>query len=150
MLELVLILAVAAYVLVRLDARGPGDPAFRSGGSAADAIRRAALDPSPRLHIAGTEQAALARRGCVRGFGVDPDAVHDLRIYAHCGPLASFPPPLALLLHALHAESCVLGAEAAALLFRGRLLAADEALYFALVGTPPAPRVIAFVDRRHR
>ncbi len=102
-----------------------------------------------RLWIEGTERLRLRSTGFLAAFGLDARRIHDIRVYEQGGALASFPARLITLLFDLYMHGAVRGADAMALLYHGRPLGEDEALYFALVDLPPEPTVVAFIDRRH-
>ena len=146
MLELLLLFGIIAFIISR--ATGHDASSFGADSPASQPPRWAPLGSLQRLTIADTDRPYLTNAGFVRAFGLDPRDVRDIRMYARHGPLESFPAALAALLLALHREGCVVGAETAALLFRGRALGKGEALYFALTVAQPMPRVIAFVDKR--
>ena len=143
MLEL-LLLGVLAYLIAKWSVHE---------ASAAHVPERPERGPDPPaplgvLQIADTQRPQLASPAFVRAFGLDPRDVRDIRMYARGGPLETFPAALAALLFELHREGCVVGAESAALLFRGRPLQDGEALYFALTAARPMPRVVAFLDKQ--
>ncbi len=151
MLELLLFFALALYLISRATARDAAPPGAADAPAESAPLRTAAgplLGSLQRLTIADTDRPRLASAAFVRAFGLDPRDVRDIRIYARGGPLESFPAALAALLHALHREGCVVGAETTAVLFRGRALGESEALYFALTVAQPMPRVVAFLDKR--
>lgn len=101
-----------------------------------------------RLWIEGTERPMVRDVAPVRAAGLDLRTLHDLRVYEHDGALDGFPTHLIALLFHLYRNGAVRGCDAMALLFHGRALAADEAVYFALVDVPPEPSVVAFIGRR--
>ncbi|HSD53266.1 MAG TPA: hypothetical protein VLC47_03840 [Burkholderiales bacterium] len=147
MLELLLLLGALAYLIAKWSVHDAG---------ATHVPVRPQRDPDPpaplgvlqRLTIADTQRPQLASAAFVRAFGLDPRDVRDIRMYARGGPLETFPAALTTLLFELHREGCVVGAETAALLFRGRPLQDGEALYFALTTARPMPRVVAFLDKQ--
>jgi hypothetical protein len=149
MLELLLILGVVVYLASQIDrAREPGpfgvDASLRATPAGVPAV---ALGEQQRLTIADTQRPLVRNAEFVRAYGLDPRAVRDIRVYVRAGALDTLPPALATLLLELHREGCVLGAETAALLFRGRALGRGEALFFALTAAQPMPRVVAFLGK---
>lgn len=149
MLELLLILAVLVYVVSKLEARRfqQADARFRLEGIA--------LGPKPspeprtilRLSIEGTERPFLRSTAFVKGFGVNPQSVQDIRIYAQFGGVEHFPAAMTAALHDLYRRGSALGSDIMQVLFHGRTLRDGEAVYFALLEATPEPRVVAFVDR---
>ena len=146
MLELLLLLGVLAYLIAKWSVHD-------AGAAHVPVPERGPDPPAPfgvvqRLTIADTQRPQLASAAFVRAFGLDPRDVRDIRMYARGGPLETFPAALAALLFELHREGCVVGAESAALLFRGRPLQDGDAQYFALTAPQPMPRVVAFLDKQ--
>jgi hypothetical protein len=153
MLELILILAVVVYLVSKLDAHHLEQARNESG--AAVARDRTPVAPAParprlRLTIEGTQRPQLRSMGFVKGFGVNPRALQDLRVYAHFGNLEQFPEAVVSMLRDLYEKGTAVGADVTALLFHGRGLREGEAVYFALVDAAPEPRVVAFVDKLRR
>ncbi len=147
MLELVLIVGVFICVAAALGAwpRQRASPRSEPVSTAASpgGPRRARL----RLSIGGTQRAYLRNKQFVTGFGVDPQAVADIRIYAHFGRREDFPKAIVSLLMHLYERGCAVGADVMGVLFHDRALKEGEAIYFALVAATPQPRVVAFVDK---
>lgn len=137
--ELLLLLAAMAYLAWKPKAEQASLPATAATRAVAPL----------RLSIADTERPPLPSHHFVTGFGLNPNDVRDIRVYARRGTLDGFPAAPAALLRELHDEGCALGLETTALLFRGRALGDGEALYFALLAARPAPRIVAFVDKWH-
>jgi hypothetical protein len=153
MLELILILAVVVYLVSKLDARHFEQARNENGVPAAREQTRAQPElarPRLRLSIEGTQRPLLRSTGFVKGFGVNPLALQDLRVYAHFGSLEQFPATIVSMLRDLYEKGTAVGTEITALLFHGRGLREGEAIYFALVDAAPEPRIVAFVDRLHR
>lgn len=150
MLELILILAVVVYLVSKLDAHH-FEQARQEPMGAAKAVSAAALAEEPRpvmrLTIDGTQRPYLRNTGFVKGFGVNPKLVHDIRVYTHFGKFEHFPVALASMLTDLYDRGCAVGTEMMGLLFHGRGLKEGEAVYFALVEASPEPRIVAFIDR---
>jgi hypothetical protein len=148
-LELLLILAVLVYLVSRLDAHHlerPNTvfgPASRPGATSLPPERRPAL----RLAIEGTQRPYFRSNAFVKGFGVNPQLVQDIRIYSHFGAVENFPAAVVALLQDLYLRGGALGSEVMELLFHGRTLREGEAVYFALLDAKPEPRVVAFVDK---
>jgi hypothetical protein len=153
MLELILILAVVVYLVSKLDAH-PLEQARAQHG--VPLLGRSAARPAPtarpamRLQIEGTQRPLLRSTKFVKGFGVNPQALQDLRIYAHLGGLEQFPELIAGMLRELYERGTAVGTDMMELLFHGRSLREGEAVYFALVDAAPEPRVVAFVDKLRR
>jgi hypothetical protein len=149
MLELLLILAVVVYLVSKLD-KHHFEQASTQAGLRTTADERKPEDaprPSLRLSIEGTQRPYLRSTGFVKGFGVNPKSVQDIRVYARFGALEHFPSAIVALLQDLYQRGTAVGSEMMELLFHGRALKEGEAIYFALVDAAPEPRVIAFVDR---
>jgi hypothetical protein len=83
----------------------------------------------------------------VKGFGVNPKSVQDIRIYSRFGVLEQFPAAMVAVLQELYMKGTAVGTDIMELLFHGRALKEGEAVYFALIEAKPEPRVVAFVDR---
>jgi len=83
----------------------------------------------------------------VKGFGVNPQSVQDIRVYAHFGAVEHFPSAIVALLQDLYQRGTAVGSEMMELLFHGRALKEGEAIYFTLIEAAPEPRVVAFIDR---
>jgi hypothetical protein len=153
MLELILILAVVVYLVSKLDARHFEQArADQVQDARADAAARPAAPPRPamRLQIEGTQRPLLRSTGFVKGFGVNPLTLQDIRVYTHFGKLEQFPETIAAMLRDLYERGTAVGIDMMELLFHGRGLREGEAVYFALVDAAPEPRVVAFVDKlRH-
>jgi hypothetical protein len=153
MLELILILAVVVYLVSKLDARHLEEArADQSVESRQTLQARPAPQarPAMRLQIEGTQRPFLRSTKFVKGFGVNPQALQDLRIYAHFGSLEQFPDAIAAMLRDLYERGTAVGTDMMELLFHGRSLREGEAVYFALVDAAPEPRVVAFVDKLRR
>jgi hypothetical protein len=149
MLELLLILAVVVYLVSKLD-KHHFEQASTQAGLRTTADERKLEDaprPTLRLSIEGTQRPYLRSTGFVKGFGVNPKAVQDIRVYARFGALEHFPSAIVALLQDLYQRGTAVGSDMMELLFHGRALKEGEAVYFALVDAAPEPRVIAFVDR---
>ncbi len=149
MLELLLILAVVVYLVSRLDAHHLEQTNARPASDAKPAATAARPEPRPalRLAIEGTQRPYFRSNKFVKGFGVNPQLVHDIRVYSRFGALEHFPTAVVHLLHDLYLRGGALGAEIMEMLFHGRALKEGEAVYFALLDGRPGPRVVAFVDK---
>jgi len=150
MLELLCILVVVAYVL--LERRWKNSGLFRpqKSDTSTPAPASPVADAAPaklQLSIAGTQRAHLRDKAFVKGFGVQPQTVHDIRTFSHFGRLEDFPVTVVARLRELYDRGCAVGTDVMGLLCHGRGLRQGEALYFALVEAKPEPRVVAFVDR---
>ena len=148
MLELLLILVVAVYLVSKLDAQHfqQANARYRLASNAPGAAR---TEPRPpiRLAIEGTQRPQLRSNRFVKGFGVNPSLVQDIRIYTRFGALEQFPAAVTALLQDLYMRGSAVGSEVMELLFHGRALKEGEAVYFALIESKPEPRVVAFVDK---
>jgi hypothetical protein len=149
MFELFCILAIAVYLASKLDmadfARARAQAGLarirpRNSKSPEDA-------PTPRLAIEGTQRPRFRNTGFVKAFGVNPRAVHDIRIYAHFGGVEQFPAAVRKLLVESYEHGAAVGSEIMGVLCHGRGLKEGEAIYFTLVDARPEPRVVAFVDK---
>ncbi len=150
MLELILLAAVMVFIVSRLDARHFEEAKSQWGlgrAPAAEQPAAAGTPPRPRLAIEGTQRPGIANPGFVKGYGVNPQRVADLRVYAHLGRFEQFPDAVREALAELHRSGQALGTGVMELMFHGRRLAEGEAVYFALVEDGADPRVVAFVDR---
>lgn len=149
MLELLLILAVVVYLVSKLDKHHFEQASSQAGLRQPPGERKPAEAPRPtlRLAIEGTQRPYLRSTGFVKGFGVNPQSVQDIRVYAHFGAVEHFPSAIVALLQDLYQRGTAVGSEMMEVLFHGRALKEGEAIYFALIDATPEPRVIAFVDR---
>jgi hypothetical protein len=104
--------------------------------------------PLPALAIAGTERAGHDAHGFVKGFGLDPASLKDLRVF-RADSLGGLPEATAAMLAELHRAGRARGSDIMELIHFGRPLGGDQAVYFALVqpGAAAEPQVVAFVDR---
>ena len=153
MLELILILAVVVYLVSKLDSRHFEQARAEHGMQPPEAAeRKRELPPRPamRLHIEGTQRPLLRSTKFVKGFGVNPQNLQDIRVYAHFGSLEQFPELITAMLRDLYERGTAVGTDMMELLFHGRSLREGEAVYFALVDAAPEPRVVAFVDKLRR
>jgi hypothetical protein len=113
-------------------------------------VQLAPVDPSEhRLNIAGTELVPVSQRGFVRGFGLRPERLIELRSYAGAGDISSFPEHVSGCLRLQYREGLAYGVETMQLVCQGGELMEGQALYFALVSTGPVeyPPIIVFVDK---
>jgi len=153
MLELILILAVVVYLVSKLDSHHFEQARNETGAPRAGERAATQADlarPRLRLSIEGTQRPLLRSTGFVKGFGVNPLALQDLRVFTHLGGLEQVPATIVSMLRDLYEKGTAVGTEITALLFHGRGLREGEAVYFALVDAAPEPRIVAFVDRLHR
>jgi hypothetical protein len=153
MLELILILAVVVYLVSKLDARHFERARADQGMEPPEpAANRPVQPPRPamRLQIEGTQRPLLRSTKFVKGFGVNPQTLQDIRVYAHFGSLEQFPELITAMLRDLYDRGTAVGTDMMELLFHGRGLREGEAVYFALVDAAPEPRVVAFVDKLRR
>ena len=100
MLELLLILAVVVYLVSKLDKHHFEQASSQAGLRQKPADRKAEDAPRPtlRLAIEGTQRPFLRSTGFVKGFGVNPQSVQDIRVYAHFGAVDRFPSAIVALL----------------------------------------------------
>jgi len=87
--------------------------------------------------------------GFVKAFGIPPSDVSDLRYFSAANAsLDSLPERVRECLARSYQSGFARGLEVPAMLDGSRALAADEALYFALVQRPKVPPfIVAFVDK---
>jgi hypothetical protein len=149
MLELFCILAVAVYLVSKLDMTHFAQARAQVGlaSMASSTSTRSENPAAPRLAIEGTQRPRFRSTKFVKAFGVNPRAVHDIRIYAHFGGLEQFPAAISKLLAEIYAHGAAVGTEIMGLLCHGRGLKEGEAIYFALVDSRPEPRIVAFIDK---
>jgi hypothetical protein len=148
-LELLLILAVVVYLVSKLDAHHLEQPNswFGPGTKPGAVPLRPEQRPALRLAIEGTQRPYFRSNKFVKGFGVNPQLVQDIRVYSRLGAVENFPAAVAHLLQELYLRGGALGSEVMEMLFHGRALKEGEAVYFALLDAKPEPRVVAFVDK---
>ena len=149
MLEVLLIVGVMVYIVWKLDSHHfeQVQALWREDPASREANRNPASPPRPRLAIEGTQRPVIRDKKFVKGFGVSPLAVQDMRVYACMGRFDQFPESMQSFLRDLHDAGSAVGAGIMELLFHGRQLAASEAVYFALVQSGHEPRVVTFIDR---
>lgn len=149
MLEILLILGVMVYIVWKLESHHFERARSTWGTAVAEPEQPAApsAPPKPRLAIEGTQRPLIRDKKFVKGFGVNPVAVHDLRVYACMGRFEQFPETVRAFIADLHAAGCAVGTGIMELMFHGRPLDEGEAVYFALVEAGDEPRVVTFVDR---
>ncbi len=149
MLELLLVLAVVVFLVSKLDKHHfeqASAQAAQRAGSAGEQPAAAARF-TLRLSIEGTQRPYLRSTGFVKGFGLNPKTVQDIRVYTRLGALEHFPAAIADLLRDLYQRGTAVGADLMEVLYHGRALKEGEAIYFTLIDSTPEPRVVAFVDR---
>lgn len=151
MLELLCLFAMlVAFKIYPLD-KGQARESARADDRDGQDEQRTLLQPRMHMVIEGTQRFALERRGVVHGFGIDPRAVLDLRVFHGAGVLDELPATVADTVRTLHASGGALGADIVDLLFHARALKHDEAVYFALVRSAAGnARVVTFLDRLHQ
>jgi len=149
MLEILLILGVMVYIVWKLDSHHfeQVQALWREDATRSECPHAEAPLPRPRLAIEGTQRPFIRNKQFVKGFGVNPVTVQDMRVYACMGCFDQFPESMQSFLRDLHDTGSALGAGIMELLFHGRRLGAGEAVYFALVQSGTEPRVVTFVDR---
>jgi len=147
MLEILLILGVMVYIVWRLDSHHFEQVQALWRDEPAPEPSAVAAPPRPRLAIEGTHRPLIRDKKFVKGFGVNPLAVQDLRVYASTGGFEQFPASVQSFLRDLHDAGAAVGSGIMEVLFHGRPLGDNEAVYFALVESAAEPRVVTFVDR---
>jgi hypothetical protein len=149
MLEVLLIVGVMVYIVWKLDSHHfeQVQALWREDAAPCGARRTPEPPPRPRLAIEGTQRPVIRDKKFVKGFGVNPLAVQDMRVYACMGRFDQFPESMQMFLHDLHDAGSAVGTGIMELLFHGRHLNVGEAVYFALVQSGPEPRVVTFLDR---
>ena len=122
MLELLLILAVVVYLVSKLDKHHFEQASSQAGLRQSPADRKPEEAPRPtlRLSIEGTQRPPLRSTGFVKGFGMNPQSVQDIRVYAHFGAVENFPTAIVALLQDLYQRGTAVGSEMMELLFHGR------------------------------
>jgi hypothetical protein len=150
MFELIVIAAVMVFIVSRLDAHHFEEAKSHWGlGTAPVQIQRLMkpVELGPHLRIAGTETAPGNSFKFVKGFGLRAESLADLRVYAGLGRYDAFPESVRTLLGELHEAGCAVGTDIMEIMFHDRELAANEAVYFALVENDDETHVVAYVDR---
>ena len=150
MFELIVIAAVMVFIVSRLDAHHFEEAKSQWGLGAGPAQAQRLMKPvnaRPHLRIAGTQTAPGNSFKFVKGFGLQPERLADLRVYAGLGRFDAFPESIRALLGELHAAGCAVGNGIVDVMFHDRELAANEAIYFALVENGADSHVVAYVDR---
>ena len=149
MLEVLLILGVMVYIVWKLDSHHfeQVQALWRDAPPPCEDPRAKAAAPRPRLAIEGTQRPFIRDKQFVTGFGVNPLAVEDMRVYTCMGRFDQFPQPIQSFLRDLHDAGGAVGAGIMEILFHGRRLGDGEAVYFALVQSGAEPRVVTFLDR---
>jgi hypothetical protein len=149
MLEILLILGVMVYIVWKLDSHHfeQVQALWREEAASNDDPRARESLPRPRLAIEGTHRPPIRNKQFVKGFGVNPVAVQDMRVYAGMGCIEQFPESIQSFLRDLHDAGGAVGSGIMELLFHGRRLGDGEAVYFALVQSGADPRVVTFIDR---
>jgi len=111
----------------------------------------AAAESAPAVGDASHRVPRDARFAFVSSFGLRPEQLRELHIYAVAGRFEEFPQKVADLLRKLYANGFAVGGEIMGLLHHGRPLKEGEAIYVAVVqdDSVKATRTIAFLDR-HR
>lgn len=154
-LIIAIVVAVALTVWARTrtkntvvsDKQGAAD--MRTPQAGAEQIT-AAANPAVRrvLKLEETEpfEGSL---GFLKGFGINPSSVGDLRLFRGTGlGLDSFPERVRKCLTTSYQAGLGRGLEVPALLTGTRPLASDEAVYFALVERPQsAGAIVTFIDK---
>jgi len=149
MLEILLILGVMVYIVWRLDSHHfeQAQALLRENIPPGENSRAQTSLPRPRLAIEGTQRPFIRNKQFVKGFGVNPISVQDMRVYASVGRFDQFPESMQSFLRDLHEAGGAVGAGIMELLFHDRRLGDGEAVYFALVQSGSEPRVVTFIDR---
>lgn len=149
MLEILLILGVMVYVVWKLDSHHfeRVQAILSEDAPPGEDPRAPAFLPRPRLAIEGTQRPFIRNKQFVKGFGVNPLSVQDMRVYASMGRFDQFPESMQSFLRDLHDAGSAVGAGIMELLFHERRLGDGEAVYFALVQSGTGPRVVTFIDR---
>ena len=154
MLELLTVIGlmlVAATMLKRQRPNSKGDRAEANGPSAGTPKL-----PSRQLTLRQAGEGGVqavprdGRFAFVAGFGVRPEQLKELHIYAVAGSLEQFPQKVRELLGRLYANGFAVGEDIMALLHHGRPLKEGEAIYVAVARDERADttRTVAFLDRR--
>jgi len=153
-LELVAGFAVAAYLLMVLDAwfaqRCLQKLAAAEAEHLAEQARRDAAPPTETvLQVPGTLALPRNQFRRVARFGLAADQTVDLLMYASDHPLPAWPRQVCELLRSLYRKGQARGPDVVAILMNRASLPHGHALYFALLDADAdrPPNVYAFVDR---
>ena len=151
LLSVIGVVVVAAAVLKRPTERsqkGEHQKENRAAPNAQTARTSLALsaDAPKAVHAAPRD----GRFAFVAGFGVRPEQLKELHIYAVAGSLEQFPRKVRELLRRLYGNGYAVGEEIMAVLHHGRPLKEGEAIYVAVARDERAEttRTVAFLDRR--
>jgi hypothetical protein len=90
------------------------------------------------------------RYAFVTSFGLRPESLQELHMYAVAGHMESFPQKTINLLHSLSANGLMVGQEIMALMHHRRPLRDGEAIYIAVVREERSlkRRTVAFIDKQ--
>lgn len=153
-LEVLAVFAVAAYLLVRVDAwlarRCLRKLAAAEAAQLAEQARRDAAPPQETvLRVPGTQALPRTQFRRVARFGLAADHTVDLLMYASDHPLQAWPRQVYELLRSLYRKGQARGPGVVDILVNRTALPQGHALFFALLDADPerAPHVYAFVDR---
>ena len=153
-LEVLAVVSIAAYCLLRLDAwlarRGLQKLAAAEAAALAEQARRDAAAPTETvLRVPGTQALPRNQFRRVARFGLPADHTVDLLMYASEHPLQAWPRQVCELLRSLYRKGQARGPGVVDILVNRTALPQGHALYFALLDADPErpPHVYAFVDR---
>jgi hypothetical protein len=147
-LEILIIAVALAFVFAKIQEKANSKPAAAAAAASTAAAPAPGQEVRRVLTIDGTTPFQ-GHIGFVKSFGIPPGEVSDLRYFSAANAsLDALPDRVRDCLTRSYAGGFARGLEIPAMLEGGRTLAADEALYFALVQRPRMPAfVVAFVDK---
>jgi hypothetical protein len=163
MLEVLTLIALIVVAVSLVKQTGANPTSDEADGKARPATQRAAqnpITPAPRAELTvrnaglGVDSTHAVPRDSrftfVSGFGLRPEQLKELHIYAVAGQLEEFPLKVVSLLHKLYNNGFAVGEEIMAVLHHGRPLKEGEAIYVAVARDDSAnvTRTVAFLDRR--
>lgn len=162
LLSVIGVMLVAASFIERQRAE-KSSKETRERNRAAEAARPAGAATTTAVRVQGTAQQGSAKEpaagaqavsrdarfGFVASFGVRPDQLRELHVYAVSGEVGQFPRKVADLLWKLYDNGFAVGEEIMAVLHHGRPLKEGEAIYVAVARDERAntTRTVAFLDR---
>lgn len=152
-LEIAAAIAVAVYLLLRLDAwvaqRWLEKLATAEAAHLADQAARDAAPPAVTvLQVPGTQALPRNQFRRVARFGLAADHTVDLLMYASEHPLQAWPRNVCDLLRSLYRKGQARGPGVVDILVNRSCLPQGHALYFALLDADDRPaHIYAFVDR---
>jgi hypothetical protein len=147
----IVIIAVTAMKRREIDRAQPSKEGFSLGKTIARAVTRSPVNLT-QSERSGSSQSVPrdARFSFVSAFGVRPQHLRELHIYAVAGSFDQFPQKIRDLLQKLYTNGYAVGEGIMGLLHHGRPLKEGEAIYVAVARDDlrkEATRTVAFLDR---